>query len=54
MEASGGFKSEISTLKFKFSEKATKIFTLNLTVCSNRQIEGIDFSVGPKAKVLRP
>ena len=33
-------------LKFTFSEKATtidKIFTVNLTVCSNRQIDGEDF-----------
>ena len=33
-------------LKFNFSEKATKIdkiFNVNLTVCSNRQIEGEDF-----------
>ena len=33
-------------LKFKFSEKATKIdkiFTVNLTVCSNRQIHSEDF-----------
>ena len=33
-------------LKFKFSEKATKIdkiFTVNLTICSNRQIDGEDF-----------
>ena len=35
-----------SKLKFTFSEKATKIdkiFTVNLTVCSNRQIDGEDF-----------
>ena len=33
-------------LKFTFSEKATKIekiFTVYLTVCSNRQIDGEDF-----------
>ena len=33
-------------LKFMFSKKATKIdkiFTVNLTVCSNRQIDGEDF-----------
>ena len=33
-------------IKFTFSEKATKIdkiFTVNLTVCSNRQIDGEDF-----------
>ena len=33
-------------LKFKFSEKATKIekiFAINLTMCSNRQIDGEDF-----------
>ena len=33
-------------VKFTFSEKATKIdevFTVNLTVCSNRQIDGEDF-----------
>ena len=37
----GGF-----ALKFTFSEKATKInkiFTIHLTVCSNRQIDGEDF-----------
>ena len=35
-------------LKFIFSEKATKIdkiFTINLTVCSNRQIDGEDFVI---------
>ena len=35
-----------SLIKFTFSEKATKIdkiFTVNLTVCSNRQIDGEDF-----------
>ena len=34
------------SLNFTFSEKATKIdkiFTINLTVCSNRQIDGEDF-----------
>ena len=34
------------TIKFAFSEKATKvdkIFDVNLTVCSNRQIDGEDF-----------
>ena len=33
-------------VKFMFSEKATKIdkiFTVNLTVCSNRQIDSEDF-----------
>ena len=33
-------------VKFTFSEKATKIdeiFTVNLTVCSNSQIDGEDF-----------
>ena len=33
-------------LKFMFSKKATKIdeiFTINLTVCSKRQINGEDF-----------
>ena len=37
---------QIFCLKFTFSEKATKIdkiFTINLTVCSNRQIDGKDF-----------
>ena len=36
------------SLKFTFSEKATKIdkiFTINLTVCSNRQIDGEDFFI---------
>ena len=35
-----------SLLKLTFSEKATKIdkiFTVNLRVCSNRQIDGEDF-----------
>ena len=35
-------------LKFTFSEKATKIdkiFNVNLTVCSNRQIDGEDLSI---------
>ena len=32
-----------SLLKFTFSEKATKIFTVNLTVCSNHQIKSEDF-----------
>ena len=34
------------SLKFTFSEKATKIdkiFTVNLTLCSNPQIDGEDF-----------
>ena len=38
-------KKEVMT-KFTFPEKATKIdkiFTINLTVCSNRQINGEDF-----------
>ena len=34
-------------IKFMYTEKATtkvdKIFTFNLTICSNRQIEGEDF-----------
>ena len=33
-------------VKFMFSKKATKIdeiFTVNLTLCSKRQIEGEDF-----------
>ena len=33
-------------VKFMFSKKATKIdkiFTVNLTVCSDRQIDGEDF-----------
>ena len=37
---------KIIDLKFTFPEKATKIdkiFTVNLTVCSNRQIVGEDF-----------
>ena len=37
---------EVGILKFTFSEKATKIdqiFTVNLLVCSNRQIDGEDF-----------
>ena len=41
---SGGLSPGI--LKFTFSEKATKIdkiFTVNLTVCSNCQIDGEDF-----------
>ena len=36
----------MSDVKFTFSEKAPeidKIFTVNLTVCSNRQIDGEDF-----------
>ena len=36
------------SLKFTFSEKATtidKIFTVNLTVCCNPQIDGEDFFV---------
>ena len=39
-------KEDRRLLKFTFSEKATKIdkiFTVNLTVCSNRQIDGEDF-----------
>ena len=39
-------QKSISKLKFTFSEKATKIdktFTVNLTVCSNHQIDGKDF-----------
>ena len=34
-------------VKFMFSKKATKIdeiFTVNLTLCSNRQIDGEDFA----------
>ena len=42
-----GFTSYLHKyIKFTFSEKATKtykIFTVNLTVCSNRQIDGEDF-----------
>ena len=40
------FKHQPRTLKFTYSEKATKIdktFTVNLTICSNRQIDGEDF-----------
>ena len=36
----------VSPLKFTFSKKATKIdkiFTVNLTICSNHQIDGEDF-----------
>ena len=37
---------KVRTLKFMFSEKATKIeeiFTVNLTLCSKCQIDGEDF-----------
>ena len=43
------FKSALNviwTLKFMFSKKATKIdeiFTVDLTLCSKRQIDGEDF-----------
>ena len=39
-------KRENMYVKFMFSKKATnidEIFTVNLTVCSNRQINGEDF-----------
>ena len=39
-------KPFLEYIKFTFSGKATKIdkiFTVNLTVCSNRQIDGEDF-----------
>ena len=39
-------RKKLNKLKFTFSEKATKIekiFSVNLTVCSNRQIDGEDF-----------
>ena len=38
--------SRQAVVKFTFSEKATKIdkiFTINLTLCSNHQIDGEDF-----------
>ena len=40
------FCQQLTIVNFTFSEKSTeidKIFTLNLTVCSNPQIEGEDF-----------
>ena len=39
-------KGTIQVLKFTFSKKATKIdeiFTVDLTLCSRRQIDGEDF-----------
>jgi hypothetical protein len=32
--------ASLTILKFTFSEKATKIDKINLTLCSNRQIDG--------------